>query len=72
MRNPLGKKYYGGNAWDGRESGKDAAKRAEAAEASAIFNEIKSCRKCVRSQDGYALCRKHRKPKYVKAAAKGM
>ena len=69
--NPFRTTYHGGGAYQGR-TGAQARAQQQAAEQAAALAEINGCRKCVRSKEAFQLCRKHKKPKYVKAAAKGM
>lgn len=68
--NPLRTKSYGGNAWEGRESAGDKKKRENRDASQAALNEVKACGKCKKGGIGYELCRKHNKPKFVKAIGK--
>lgn len=66
--NPFGKTYHGGQAWEGRTGGEKIKKDQET---QAALNEVKACSKCKKGGIGYELCKKHKKPKFVKAIAKG-
>lgn len=65
--NPFRTKSYGGNAWEGRTGGEKIKKNNET---QAALNEVKACSKCKKGGIGYELCKKHKKPKFVKAIGK--